>query len=1143
MHSALRRRRHARRFPTPVTFALAFLGIGAGSAYAAERPSPPARFTVAPPKDSSTLRHQSREGPQGGVADLPCGSESLTENANAEFIAPSNTVTCTAGTDFSFENGHARPFGIPFDMFIDCVQFGVQSNLGNAWPVTVRVLEGSIDAPYESLLQLAAVEVVIPANASQILLVADFGDAAPFLVAGGDYIVEIVQPSRDPVVGGDGGLLYLGSNAAGESAPTYLHAPACGVAGFIDVDAIGFPQTCILMTLGVTPAVFGDPCGDPASGDCYSSHVARGCDNAACCASVCAIDPHCCSATWDGPCAALAQLNCIASSPDFNADGIVNGADLATMLGAWGGTGGDLDGDGIVSGGDLGLLLGAWGPTTPPAASCPGSEGCWDEHSTSGCSDATCCTTVCMIDPTCCSAAWDAGCVAAATSQCAPCCQHELMLQNEIGGIESVTLIPANPAAIVDVYGMFDEDEWSLVYANGTYKISRSSGAPSPDFPSTNVIGIDIEIVLVCDSTLTPTTMTVEWRDLGGAMVKTQLVSLECPTPELVGEEGWLDSYDWQSKSILLGGLPDELCWAGAVPIECEAFDITDPDDDDVVSAKKTASCDITTTVTCVNGVNTLVATPPTGGTSVVQYNWTVNDGTNNKTYTTYPAPGDPTLTYPLIAGSYSVVVSLEVCSDDGTGVSCVSCSDKTIDGICIVHPEFTASGPKGLCNGQTLSGYSVTLTPASTMSACPPASFQWNFGDGTAAVSGTGAVGTQTHTYPAAAGTYYTTLTITDPPSLGGCSRSVTVPVTITSACAPSFTYEYEWCAGQDQTSVDVTFTNTSQTFCGSSFVWTWGDGSSTTTTPGSQTTVTHTYTNPPAAGTTYQVTLKMIDTVKCPGPGGKSVTIPVKLIPIAASLTATACEDGQVYLIASWDPGAKPKWDLPSGCWKEQLWANIFNRSQVSCCPDEGTQQFCVTVEQKVGVGTGTCTVCATVTVARSCYPKVKVRGRTNFTVGANDYRINWRDKIDLVKRRCSTTVTGRTVLRKKVGPFWVKIKPAHDGSTTGGTQATSHHVFREADGLGTCGCELDTSIGNGDSLFRIRKSVAKFKEKNIGLARRSLHRDTLFNGVHTVVHHGHTATADVKKPIGLDCKLFNFTPLPDRLRAPTQCSKCSN
>ena len=48
---------------------------------------------------------------------------------------------------------------------------------------------------------------------------------------------------------------------------------------------------------------------------------------------------------------------------DFNGDGIVGGADLATLLGQWGSSDPqtDLDGDGIVAGSDLAILLGCWG--------------------------------------------------------------------------------------------------------------------------------------------------------------------------------------------------------------------------------------------------------------------------------------------------------------------------------------------------------------------------------------------------------------------------------------------------------------------------------------------------------------------------------------------------------------------------------------------------------------------------------------------------------------------------------------------------------------------------------------------------------------------------------------------------------------
>ena len=48
---------------------------------------------------------------------------------------------------------------------------------------------------------------------------------------------------------------------------------------------------------------------------------------------------------------------------DLTGDGLVDGADLTSLLGAWGASGSsaDLDGSGTVDGGDLTILLGAWG--------------------------------------------------------------------------------------------------------------------------------------------------------------------------------------------------------------------------------------------------------------------------------------------------------------------------------------------------------------------------------------------------------------------------------------------------------------------------------------------------------------------------------------------------------------------------------------------------------------------------------------------------------------------------------------------------------------------------------------------------------------------------------------------------------------
>ena len=58
---------------------------------------------------------------------------------------------------------------------------------------------------------------------------------------------------------------------------------------------------------------------------------------------------------------AVADVHPAANPADLDADGTVGAADLAILLGAWGGSGpADLDHDGTVSAGDLAILLGSW---------------------------------------------------------------------------------------------------------------------------------------------------------------------------------------------------------------------------------------------------------------------------------------------------------------------------------------------------------------------------------------------------------------------------------------------------------------------------------------------------------------------------------------------------------------------------------------------------------------------------------------------------------------------------------------------------------------------------------------------------------------------------------------------------------------
>ena len=51
-------------------------------------------------------------------------------------------------------------------------------------------------------------------------------------------------------------------------------------------------------------------CGAPLAGSCCEVHEAPFCADGSCCASVCGVDPTCCTATWDATCVQLARAIC-----------------------------------------------------------------------------------------------------------------------------------------------------------------------------------------------------------------------------------------------------------------------------------------------------------------------------------------------------------------------------------------------------------------------------------------------------------------------------------------------------------------------------------------------------------------------------------------------------------------------------------------------------------------------------------------------------------------------------------------------------------------------------------------------------------------------------------------------------------------
>jgi len=107
------------------------------------------------------------------------------------------------------------------------------------------------------------------------------------------------------------------------------------------------------------------PC--PCAGSCFESHPENGgCEDEVCCAGVCAIDPACCTESWDAGCAQLARVTCCGFPGCGN--------------------------------------------------NCAGS--CLEPHDTPFCNDPACCEAVCRFEPFCCEVRWDSSCVLTARETC-----------------------------------------------------------------------------------------------------------------------------------------------------------------------------------------------------------------------------------------------------------------------------------------------------------------------------------------------------------------------------------------------------------------------------------------------------------------------------------------------------------------------------------------------------------------------------------------------------------------------------------------------------------------------------------------------------------------------------------------------------
>ncbi len=171
------------------------------------------------------------------------GGTVLTHSTSLDVVP--GTVACSPdGGVSTTANSFLRTFtlgdfGIVGDFEVAEVQFGIE-NLSAAADISVNLyaLDGAF--VFANMSLIGTVTENLAAQSLSLVSVPVSGTVP----AGGTLVVEIAAPDLDGVA-----AFFAGSNGLGESAPSYLVAPGCGIAEPATYASINFPNVHLVMTV------------------------------------------------------------------------------------------------------------------------------------------------------------------------------------------------------------------------------------------------------------------------------------------------------------------------------------------------------------------------------------------------------------------------------------------------------------------------------------------------------------------------------------------------------------------------------------------------------------------------------------------------------------------------------------------------------------------------------------------------------------------------------------------------------------------------------------------------------------------------------------------------------------------------------
>lgn len=194
----------------------------------------------------------------GNPAPAPFGQQTLPENAvtitqSTSTAVAAGSVSCNT-SGFHADSSYYRAFTLSaFNPPLTDLQFMVQQvtigvelaqGTGGTQPITVNLYDSTANPPLNATLGPAISTQAFPVPDQALSLLAVPLTTQPVLVNASDILaVEIFTPSGQPTVN----KFFIGSNALGQSGPSFIKAVACGIAEITNLAAIGFGNMHIVM--------------------------------------------------------------------------------------------------------------------------------------------------------------------------------------------------------------------------------------------------------------------------------------------------------------------------------------------------------------------------------------------------------------------------------------------------------------------------------------------------------------------------------------------------------------------------------------------------------------------------------------------------------------------------------------------------------------------------------------------------------------------------------------------------------------------------------------------------------------------------------------------------------------------------------